>query len=713
MALLWVLNLSDGRHSLLDVAERAGLPFAAVRAAADALSSTTCSRLHEAVRPGGVGHDRRPRVGTRPRGADAGAAFETGRCSGATAVAVLVFVVLLAVRVLVADQPFAGLNLPLGVAIGALALLAAWTLSSAGWSDASARAMTEYDRTLLYALALVLFGMTPRSPRAARWMVVGLAIAFVGICLAGFITRVLPDVWAAPPERVADRWSYPIGYWNALGMAAALALVFCLHLTCSARESRVVRLVAVMAMPMVASMLLFTFARGPLAVAAIGIVGYLVLARPRLALTGLLAAVPATAVAVAVSYHADFAARSGKGLLYKPLAGADLAEAHDVALAIAGCAVLALLLRALGMLVLDPALERIRLRRRTKRKLRVAGVGAGIAVLVVAVVLSLTSERVKEQYDRLGSDPVTQTGDQRDRLFNPGLNRVERWRVALDAYGGARLTGTGAGTYRMEWERNRPNDENTNEAHSLYLETLSELGLVGAVLLAVALAAIVYGMARRLGGKERSVYGALLAALLAWAIHSGIDWNWELPSLTLWVFAAGGMGLASRPAAEPGGRSGWPVRVVVVLALLVLAITPARLALAYGDLSRSLQAYQDDDCPRAVDAADSSNSILGNLPEPLQVEGYCRARSGDLAGAEAALRAARDRDPDNWRYHYGLAVAQGLSGSDPRAEAARALKLNPREPKARAAAAVFRSASPAARRRAARKLPLDITSGQR
>lgn len=37
MALLWVLNLADGRHSLLDTAERAGMPFAMIRAAADAL----------------------------------------------------------------------------------------------------------------------------------------------------------------------------------------------------------------------------------------------------------------------------------------------------------------------------------------------------------------------------------------------------------------------------------------------------------------------------------------------------------------------------------------------------------------------------------------------------------------------------------------------------------------------------------------------------
>jgi len=35
MALLWVLNQADGTHSLLDIAERAGLPFAQIAAAAD------------------------------------------------------------------------------------------------------------------------------------------------------------------------------------------------------------------------------------------------------------------------------------------------------------------------------------------------------------------------------------------------------------------------------------------------------------------------------------------------------------------------------------------------------------------------------------------------------------------------------------------------------------------------------------------------------
>jgi aminopeptidase-like protein len=43
-ALLWVLNLSDGRHDLIDISDRAGLPFEAVREAADALEGVELLR---------------------------------------------------------------------------------------------------------------------------------------------------------------------------------------------------------------------------------------------------------------------------------------------------------------------------------------------------------------------------------------------------------------------------------------------------------------------------------------------------------------------------------------------------------------------------------------------------------------------------------------------------------------------------------------------
>lgn len=39
MAILWVLNLADGEHSLLDIAERSGLRFGAIREAADRLAA--------------------------------------------------------------------------------------------------------------------------------------------------------------------------------------------------------------------------------------------------------------------------------------------------------------------------------------------------------------------------------------------------------------------------------------------------------------------------------------------------------------------------------------------------------------------------------------------------------------------------------------------------------------------------------------------------
>jgi aminopeptidase-like protein len=37
--MLWLLSYADGRHSLLDIAERSGLPFQSIRAAAEALAA--------------------------------------------------------------------------------------------------------------------------------------------------------------------------------------------------------------------------------------------------------------------------------------------------------------------------------------------------------------------------------------------------------------------------------------------------------------------------------------------------------------------------------------------------------------------------------------------------------------------------------------------------------------------------------------------------
>ena len=634
-------------------------------------------------------------------------AFQTGAYfPGATAVGTLLLIVLLIGRALLADDPFAGMSLPLGLAAGALALLATWTLASAAWSDSSARALTEFDRALLYLLALVVFGSLPGSPRFTRWAVWGLAAGMTLICTAALITRTLPDLWSAPPEMQRNRLSYPIGYWNALGLVASLALIFCLHLTSSTREPRVVRILAAAAPPVLGSTLLFTFSRGPMVVCAMGIVAYYTLGRPRAAVTGLLATVPTTAIAVAVSYRADLLAAFVQGRGSRPLTAAGLAEAHEVAVAVALCALAAVGLRWLGALVGDRWLARFRMPRWHKRM--ILGVTAGIAVLGIAAGTWVATRDgwLQRQYDRLVSDPVRQTGDHRDRLLNPGLNRLDRWRVAVEAFGDAPLWGQGAGTYRLYWERHRPAEaSNTDNAHSLYLETLAELGVVGMALLVATMLLVLGRLATRLRRPDRSVHAALLAAAVVWAVHAALDWDWEIPAVTFWLFCVGGLVLAA-PAGGRGSRSVRPVtRAVVAGGLVVLAITPASLALSERRLSDSLREYRAGRCPAAVDAARSSISALSVRPEPYEIESRCQARAGAGRASIDAMNEAIRRDPNNWEYRYGLALARAQAGVDPRGAAWAAQRLNPRDGRAREAVRRFRGATtPASWRRAARKI---------
>jgi aminopeptidase-like protein len=67
MARLWVLNLSDGKHSLLDIAERSGILFSTISEAADLL----CQKglLSAGPNDGGEGtaEDAASREGRSPR----------------------------------------------------------------------------------------------------------------------------------------------------------------------------------------------------------------------------------------------------------------------------------------------------------------------------------------------------------------------------------------------------------------------------------------------------------------------------------------------------------------------------------------------------------------------------------------------------------------------------------------------------------------------
>ena len=605
----------------------------------------------------------------------------------ATGWAVVAVSLVLVVRITLAERPFAGVSGPVLAAGGALALLAVWTLLSALWSGSSARAVLEFDRTLLYLLALVTMATLPVTGARLEWALRAFAAAVTFVCLAGLTSRLLPDFLPAEPSELVERLSYPVSYWNALGLLAAVGAVACLHLTSGPRQSRAVRALSAAAIPLLAATLLLTFSRGAIVAAILGVVAYVVLGRPWGLLGAALAAAPTTALALVEAYGAELLSSEA------PTAPAAIAQGHELAPVLLACALGAGLVR-LALTPVDDLIERSSERSATAR----AGVGSGarlaagavvVALALVTVLLALdVPDRVERQYARFVEGDSLPTTDTRDRLTSPANNgRLEHWKVAVDAFRAAPFRGQGAGTYQVLWARDRESDFNVVDGHSLYLESLAELGVVGLALLSIALLTLAGALAVRARGPNRSLYAAILAAVLAWAVHAGVDWHWEMPAVTAWVFGLGGLAIAA-PAGGPS-RSRGPApltRIVAALGCLLLAVTPALAALSQQALDESVAAFRRGDCTESAAAALASISYLSVRPQPFELLAYCDVRAGLSELAVRSMRKALARDPANWEYHYALALVRGAAGLDPRPQAAAALALNPLNPLTREAA---------------------------
>ncbi|MDQ4130609.1 MAG: O-antigen ligase family protein, partial [Actinomycetota bacterium] len=448
---------------------------------------------------------------------------------GDTAVATVVVCLVLVLHVTLAGRPAAGLGLTGGLATGLLGAFAVWTLLSGAWSDAAGRALIEFDRVLLYVLACGLFATLPRTTRSLQVMLWGFAGAAVIVCLVGLASRVLPELVPSAPSVSNERLAYPVTYWNALGMLAALGLLACFHTAAAERHPRVARVLGAAAVPGLAVTLYFTFSRGAIAVLAIALLVYALLGRPRRLLSAVLATVPPSVVALVVAYGAEMLARQN------PTAPSAAGQANRVALVTAVAIAAAALLR-FALAPLDARLSAVGAALGTRRPL-LAGSGAVIVLVLAGASLALDAPaKLERHYDRFVEGGEVETGgDARRRLTDPANNgRLDHWRVALDVSREDRLKGQGAGTYEIAWARERPVQFTVLDAHSLYLEVLAELGIVGLALLGGALLLILAGGARRIRGPDRALYAAIFAMGLAWLIRAGADWDWEMPAITLW-----------------------------------------------------------------------------------------------------------------------------------------------------------------------------------
>ena len=588
------------------------------------------------------------------------------------ALADIAIAAVLVARLGLATRPLAAFGRAALVPLVGLAGLAAWALLSQFWSHAPGRATVAFDRDLLYALTFALFASVGGTRERLTWAVRAVALAIAAVAAVALLSRVAADVLPTTIDPSSNgRLAYPLTYWNALGVFCALGAVLCLHLAASDDRLRV-RVLAAAALPVIGSTLLLTYSRGGLAAAAIGLVAYAVLGRPRGLLSALIAAGPATAIAMKVTY--DNALLSS----IDPALPAAVHQGHHVALVVLACVVLAGGLRAL-LRLLDRRLEGPRSPiERHQRALRNTALAATAVAIVVAIALG-APHAIDHRWNQFVNQQTVPTTAIRNRLSYASNNgRIALWKVAVKDFTAHPADGTGADTFEIFYYERRPNTAVVVNAHSLYLETLGDLGIVGLVCVLLFVLGTLVALAPVRRGRDRALYAAVFSAGLAWALHAGVDWDWQMPAVSVSFAALGGLALGRpqwRSAKRPTAAH---LRAFAAGALVVgVSVFPALVLASQVRLNSATAAYAAGDCASADRLAQRSIDVLDTRAAPWQLKALCDVRSGQYRRALSALRGGLAADPNNWELVAALAADRAASGLDARAQAAFALRLNP------------------------------------
>jgi O-antigen ligase len=132
-------------------------------------------------------------------------------------------------------------------------------------------------------------------------------------------------------------------------------------------------------------------------------------------------------------------------------------------------------------------------------------------------------------------DPAAAPGPGTQRLLTARGARSDPYRVALEGFKDHPIIGGGAGSFEVRYMRDRHIDLKLRDAHSLPLETLSELGAVGLLALLVFFGAVAAAAWRGIRGTSvgrPQEAAAVTAAFVVWLVDVCVDWDWEMPALT-------------------------------------------------------------------------------------------------------------------------------------------------------------------------------------
>jgi hypothetical protein len=548
------------------------------------------------------------------------------------------------------------------LAAAALIALAVLTGLSMAWANDDGRAFIELARVLGYLGAFVL--ILAASPRgsAPAWLG-GFSVGLAVVAALALGSRLLApgsgaEELAALPESTIGRLDFPIGYWNALGAMMAAAVVLFSWAGAWGR-SLWLRGLAIALIPPAALVIFFTESRGAIVAAALGLVVLIAFSRaPERTFVSLLPGIAGAAALIAFTLPRDELV-DGLPSGAADSQGVEVLVATIIAmLAVGG-------VRVLG----DSLIQRARL----PRGVRIAVAGSAAVALVVA----LLAVDVGERWEQFKEPPPATPEEGPSRLTSAaGSGRYQFWTAAGDAFSSEPIRGIGAGAYEFWWNQNGTTTAIVKNAHSLPLETLAELGVLGAACLGgfflVVILAAAVPRERRTGEGE---IAAALAVFLAIAFSAAIDWTWEVPAATVLLIGCAALltGPATRAAAgdESLDRSEdapallWRRGTLGVLITLALAGSVAGwvVVLTESRIDSSERLVREGDLAGAATDARAAASIQPWSPEPWLQLALVQELGGDLVSARASIREAISRSPEDWRLPFVQSRLETTAGN--------------------------------------------------
>lgn len=550
--------------------------------------------------------------------------------------------------------------------VGAFGALGAWTALSILWSDAAAPSALEVERAVLYASALAAVLLFAR--RTAVHLLTGAIFAAVFlVAVYSLSTRLFPDRLGVFDSISGYRLSEPIGYWNGLGIFLAIGVLLAIGFAARGR-SIAVRLLAAASLAILMPTVYFTFSRGAWIALAIGCACALALDTRRLQLAStLLLLAPAPAVAALLASRSDALTHTKV-----PLVDA-VHDGHRLALAVALLAPATALCGLVGIV-----LER---RLHPPRSLRLAYIGILCVIPLVALALLFArygtpAHIASRAYNSFKSPPAEGANLNKRLLSLTSNGRIDLWHVAWVDYEHHSALGSGAGTYARHWFENRPGNRSTTfnarDAHGVYIETLAELGPVGLLLL---LAGLAVPLTAAIRARREPLAAFLFAAYVAFVLHAGVDWDFELPAVGLAGLLCGAaLIVAARGDTSPrqwrGVLRGGALAVTVALTGFALFGLIGNSALASSDSARD-----DHNWTKAESQARKARRLMPWSPEPWVALGSAQYAAGQVEAARTSFRRAVAKDPGDWNLWFDLAAV--TTGKERTTALAHARRLNP------------------------------------